>query len=125
MFGIAEMNERPEAGRSMTMQEIIATTRFARILGAAAIVLALGAQLASAQNFPSGRDGGFNERDAVTGYLCVTPGCDVLRMSEASCICVKQNPSETKLSKLRLTCSKRENGAWVACPVKPRYGNAD
>ncbi len=90
--------------------------------GLLALVLLAGATAAMAQNFPSGRDGGFNERDEVTGYLCVTPGCDVLRMSEANCLCVKENPAERKLSKLRLTCSKRENGAWVACPVKPRYG---
>ena len=90
-----------------------------------ALGLMAGATAASAQVFPSGRDSGFNERDEVTGYLCVTPGCDVLRMSEASCICVKENPNERRLSKLRLTCSKREGGAWVACPVKPRYGNAN
>lgn len=107
------------------MRKMIPATRFARIFSAAAMVIALGAPLAAAQNFPSGRDGGFNERDEVTGYLCVTPGCDVLRMSEASCICTKQNPNERRLSKLRLSCSKRENGAWIACPVKPRYGNAD
>lgn len=107
------------------MQQLITKRRFGRIFGAAALVLTLGATMASAQNFPSGRDGGFNERDEVTGYLCVTPGCDVVRMSEANCICIKQNPNERQLSKLRLTCSKRDNGAWVACPVKPRYGNAD
>lgn len=108
------------------MQKIITRHRFGRILGAAALVVALGAPLAFAQNFPSGgRGDGFNERDEVTGYLCVTPGCDVLRMSEARCICIKENPNERRLSKLRLTCSKREGGAWVACPVKPRYGNAD
>lgn len=87
--------------------------------------LLAGATAASAQVFPSDRDGGFNERDEVTGYLCVTPGCDVVRMSEANCICVKDNPNERRLSKLRLTCSKRQGGAWVACPVKPRYGNAN
>jgi hypothetical protein len=107
------------------MHRMITTNRVGRILGAAALMLALGAPLASAQTFPSGRDSGFNERDEVTGYLCVTPGCDVLRMSEAGCICTKQNPNERRLSKLRLSCSKRENGAWVACPVKPRYGIAD
>ena len=107
------------------MPQISIAWKFGRILGAAALVLTLGATMASAQNFPSGRDGGFNERDEVTGYLCVTPGCDVVRMSEASCICIKQNPNERQLSNLRLTCSKRDNGAWVACPVKPRYGNAD
>lgn len=94
-----------------------------------ALLLALGLMAglgpASGQTFPSGRDGGFNERDQVTGYLCVTPGCDVVRMSEANCICVKQNPNEQRLSRLRLSCSTRQNGAWVACPVQPRYGNGN
>lgn len=87
--------------------------------------LMAGVGSANGQAFPSGRDSGFNERDQVTGYLCVTPGCDVVRMSEASCLCVKQNPNEQRLSKLRLTCTTRQNGAWVACPVKPRYGNGN
>lgn len=88
------------------------------------LALAFGTTIASAQTFPSGgRDSGFNERDDVTGYLCVTPGCDVLRLPEANCICMKDNPNERRLERLKLTCSKREAGAWVACPVKPRYGN--
>jgi len=99
------------------------TLRRAAIFGLAAIGLAAGIAAASAQAFPSGRGDGFNERDEVTGYLCVTPGCDVLRMSEAQCLCVKDNPNERRLSKLRLTCSKRESGAWVPCPVRPRFGN--
>lgn len=74
---------------------------------------------ASAQFFP---DRGMNERDPVTGYLCVTPQCDVVRMSEASCICTKNNPNERRLDRLKLTCSKKKGGQWVACPVKPRYG---
>ncbi len=88
----------------------------------AGLALAAFSGAVSAQEFPTGR-GGFNERDQVTGYLCVTPGCDVVRMSEADCICVKDNPNEQRLSKLRLTCSTRKAGAWAACPVKPRYGN--
>ncbi|MDP3896631.1 MAG: hypothetical protein Q8Q62_08140 [Mesorhizobium sp.] len=91
--------------------------------GVAALLLMAGIPLAAAQVFPSGRDSGFNERDAVTGYLCVTPGCDVLRLPEANCLCVKDNPAERRLSRLKLTCSKRQAGAWVACPVKPKYGN--
>lgn len=90
---------------------------------ALACALLTGTAAANGQAFPSGRDSGFNERDQVTGYLCVTPGCDVVRMSEADCICVKQNPAEQRLSRLRLTCSTRQNGAWIACPVPPRYGN--
>lgn len=75
---------------------------------------------APAQQFPD--RGGMNERDPVTGYLCVTPACDVVRMSEASCICTKDNPNERRLDRLKLTCSKRKDGQWIACPVKPRYG---
>lgn len=87
------------------------------------LVAGFGATLAAAQVFPNGGPrGGFQDRDPVTGYICVTPSCDVVRMSEASCICTKDNPSERRLSKLKLTCSKRKAGEWIACPVKPRYG---
>lgn len=92
-------------------------------LAAAFAYAALTAGAALAQPFPSPGDRGFNERDEVTGYLCVTPACDVVRLPQASCICTKDNPTEKRLSKLRLTCSKRQNGAWVACPVTPKYGN--
>lgn len=86
---------------------------------AAGMALWLATPTALAQFFP---DRGGLDRDPVTGYLCVTPSCDVVRMSEARCICTKDNPSERRLSKLKLTCSKREAGKWVACPVKPRFG---
>ena len=86
-------------------------------------VLAIGSLPASAQVFPSPSERGpSNHLDPVTGYLCVTPGCDVVRLPNANCICQKENPGEQNLQRLRLTCSTRENGAWVACPVKPRYG---
>ena len=85
--------------------------------------LILGVTLSLADNFPSGQGDGFNERDEVTGYLCVTPGCDVLRPPGIPCICTKDNPWENRLSKLKLTCRKKEKGEWVACPVRPKYGN--
>lgn len=98
---------------------------FRDTVAVALLSLAFGATIAAAQTFPSGgqRDSGFNEIDDVTGYRCITPGCDVLRLPEANCLCVKDNPTERRLDRLKLTCSKREAGAWVACPVKPRYGN--
>jgi hypothetical protein len=68
--------------------------------------------------YPSGPD----YIDPVTGYLCVTPFCDVLRLPGSNCICQKENPGERRLSRLRLTCSTQEAGAWVACPVKSPYG---
>ncbi len=93
-------------------------------ISAAAAALLLLAGGALAQVLPNnGPRGGFQDRDPVTGYLCVTPSCDVVRMSEASCICTKDNPGERRLSRLKLTCSKRQAGKWIACPVKPRFGN--
>ena len=95
------------------------TGRRLAIAGAlAASCLAQRAFQASADNFPSG---GFNERDMVTNYLCVTPACDVLRLPGANCICTKDNPGETRLSRLKLTCLAKEGGQWVACPVKSPY----
>ncbi len=85
----------------------------------AAMLLAGGAQ---AQVFPTPDRGG-NERDPVTGYLCLTPACDVLRLPQSNCICQKENPSENNLQRLRLTCSTTVNGTWQACPVQPRYGS--
>lgn len=89
------------------------------MLVAAALVCAASVLPASAQRFP---DSGFEPVDPVTGYLCVTPGCDVVRLPNANCICKKENPNERSLRRLLLTCTTREGGAWVACPVKPRYG---
>ncbi len=92
--------------------------RPAMLAGAMAALL-LGVTVSFADNFPT--NDGFNERDDVTGWLCVTPGCDVLRQPGNQCICTKDNPWEFKLSRLKLTCSKREKGAWVPCPVPPNY----
>lgn len=97
-------------------------TSFLVLRGLAVAALLALAPAGHAQEWDSGGRGGFNERDSVTGYLCVTPGCDVLRLPNADCICTKDNPAEMKLSKLKLTCSTKRDGAWVACPVKPRYG---
>jgi hypothetical protein len=95
--------------------------RHAARLAAAVLALLLGTTLSIAGNFPSGQGDGFNERDEVTGYLCVTPGCDVLRPPGISCICTKDNPWENRLSRLKLTCRKKEQGQWIACPVRPKY----
>lgn len=76
---------------------------------------------ALAQNFPSGGSDGY-QNDPVTGYLCVTPACDVVRLPETNCVCSKTNPAARNLSETRLQCSIRENGQWVQCPVPPRYG---
>lgn len=99
-----------------------ATSRFRRYATRFAVMMSaalLGATLSIADNFPS--NNGFNERDEVTGWLCVTPGCDVLRQPGNQCICTKDNPWESRLNRLKLTCSKRQKGAWVPCPVPPNY----
>ena len=85
----------------------------------ALIMAAMPAQAGS--RYPTGR-GGPDYVDPVTGYICVTPFCDLLRLPQSNCLCQKENPGERRLTRLRLTCSTREAGAWVACPVKPRYG---
>ncbi len=60
--------------------------------------------------------------DPVTGYRCISQGCQSLALPNADCICVKQNPGEENVNQLVLACSTKEDGQWVACPVKPRYG---
>ncbi|MCC0038221.1 MAG: hypothetical protein H6893_04365 [Brucellaceae bacterium] len=97
------------------------TTRTA--IATAIIATSTIAGAAFAQHFPSGGRNGFNDIDMVTGYRCISPGCDTLQMPNANCICQKQNASERDLSKLRLVCSTKEAGRWVACPVKPPFGN--
>lgn len=77
---------------------------------------------ALAQNFPGGGASDAIQNDPATGYPCVTPACDVVRIPEANCICTKTNPAAHYLSETRLECSTRENGQWVQCPVTPRYG---
>ncbi|MGE0501605.1 MAG: hypothetical protein AB7I79_08035 [Rhizobiaceae bacterium] len=77
---------------------------------------------AIAQDWPSNGESGYTH-DPVTGYLCVTGTCDVVRLPNSDCICTKNNPAEMRLSRLKLTCSTKQGGQWVSCPVKPRYGN--
>ena len=92
-----------------------------RMLAAAAVLLALSLP-AAAQIVPGNSYGGPIERDLVTGYLCTTPACDVLRLPQSDCLCTKENPTEQNLSRLRLRCSMSDRGRWVACPVRPRHG---
>ncbi len=96
--------------------------RRATRLAVSLLAFLLSATSSLADNFPSGQGNGFNERDEVTGYLCVTPGCDVLRPPGMACLCTKDNPWVSKLSELKLTCRKKEKGQWVACPIQPKYG---
>jgi hypothetical protein len=58
--------------------------------------------------------------DPVTGYRCVSQGCFSVRPPDSDCICVKQNPGEQMANRVVLACSTKQDGRWVACPVKPR-----
>ncbi len=86
--------------------------------------MALSALLLSASIVTSAqaqfRPGEGQTHDEVTGLLCVTPACDVVRLDtrEARCICSKLNPSERRLSQLQLQCSTTEQGRWVECPTE-------
>ncbi|MBN9075063.1 MAG: hypothetical protein BGN87_19510 [Rhizobiales bacterium 65-79] len=86
-------------------------------LAASAAALLFASFAAQAGNFPAGRE----DRDSVTGYLCVGT-CSTVRLPNADCICQKVNPGETDVRRLKLKCWGMEHGSWVACPVKPRYG---
>lgn len=89
-----------------------------RIAGPAAI--AAFASLAAAGT-ASGQ-GGFvgTTRDPVTGWHCVTPFCDTLLMPGTRCLCQKQNPGETVLSRLKLICIPPRAGQ--ACPLPRGFG---
>jgi hypothetical protein len=86
------------------------------LMSAAILALALPA---AAQDSGSGCG---NSTDRVSGYRCVEESCITVRIPDTNCICQKQNPGETRLSQLRLKCTTKEGGEWVACAVKPRYG---
>ena len=95
--------------------------RPARTAIAAAAGLLFGVAAVAAQDWPT-NEGGPSGRDDVTGYLCVSATCDVVRLPNSDCICTKDNPGELRLSRLKLTCSTKRDGEWVSCPVKSRYG---
>ncbi|MGN6463970.1 MAG: hypothetical protein ACTHLP_00640 [Rhizobiaceae bacterium] len=56
--------------------------------------------------------------DPVTGYHCVSQGCFSVRPPDSDCICVKSG-SDHDANKIVLDCSTKEDGRWVACPIKP------
>jgi hypothetical protein len=60
--------------------------------------------------------------DPVTGYRCLSSSCTSVRLPDANCVCVKENPGETNVRYLRLKCYTGHFGHWTNCPVKPRYG---
>lgn len=84
-----------------------------------AAVALLGGSAAHARD----RFGGPPDHDPVTGYLCTTTNCNVVRIPNAYCICEKINPGEQRLSRLKLACYTKTAGHWVSCPVRPRFGN--
>lgn len=92
------------------MKRIVTRISLAAMLLTASMVASAQAQF---------RPGGGQTHDEVTGLLCVTPACDVVRLDtrEARCICRKLNPTERRLSQLQLQCSTTERGRWVECPA--------
>jgi hypothetical protein len=76
----------------------------------ASCLIGLGAMAVSAQVVPNGQGRGGLDRDPVTGYLCVTPSCDVVRMSEARCICTKDNPLRTPAEQAQTDLFKARSG---------------
>ncbi|HVW54975.1 MAG TPA: hypothetical protein VHC00_04790 [Rhizobiaceae bacterium] len=60
--------------------------------------------------------------DPITGYQCLSASCTSIRLSNANCICVKQNPGATDARNLLLKCYTGHAGHWTSCPAKPRYG---
>ncbi|TAN10551.1 MAG: hypothetical protein EPN45_06385 [Rhizobiaceae bacterium] len=92
--------------------------RRATVLIAAAALLGSGILAANARD----RFGGPPDHDPVTGYLCASTNCNVVRMPNANCICEKVNPGEQRLTRLKLACYAKTGGHWVSCPVRPRFG---
>ena len=84
--------------------------------GAIAVILLAGFVASAQAQF---RHGEGQTHDDVTGLLCVTPSCDVVRLDtrEVRCICRKINPGERRLSHLELQCTTTEQGQWVQCPA--------
>lgn len=60
--------------------------------------------------------------DPITGYQCLSASCTSIRLPNANCICVKQNPGEMDVRHLLLKCYTGHIGHWTRCPVRPRYG---
>ncbi|MDN2583686.1 hypothetical protein [Aquibium sp. ELW1220] len=90
---------------------------FAGLLAAAGAMMAA-APAAASERYPNSGGG----RDMVSGYLCVGTDCDTLRLPGTDCLCTKDNPAQMDFRKLELTCVRKENRKWVACPIQPRPG---
>ena len=56
--------------------------------------------------------------DPVSGYPCVTPFCDTIRLPGTSCLCVKVNPNSTRIEELSLACT--DMSTRQQCSVSPR-----
>jgi hypothetical protein len=56
--------------------------------------------------------------DSVSGYPCITPFCDTVRIPGTDCLCQKQNPNEQRLERLRFTCTDMSTRGQ--CTFRPR-----
>ncbi len=106
------------AARAIQSNRSQPNMRRATVLIAAAALLGSGILAANARD----RFGGPPDHDPVTGYLCASTNCNVVRMPNANCICEKVNPGEQRLTRLKLACYAKTGGHWVSCPVRPRFG---
>lgn len=73
---------------------------------------------------PASAQSGFvgNVNDPVTGWRCVTPFCDTIRMPRTDCLCQKLNPTEKSLSRLRLKCVPPRRDPQNACALPRGFG---
>jgi hypothetical protein len=97
-----------------------AASRFCTIvLFAAGCILAPDAGLAQQGHGGGGFTG--DHLDPVSGYPCVNQFCDVVRLPGTDCLCAKENPSETVLARLRLSCSAGNRAQ--SCPAPSRQAD--
>lgn len=84
-----------------------------RLSAAAALSAAL---LAPLPSFGQGAGHGPNTDD-VTGWLCISPFCDMVVQPISGCLCRKDNPNETRASHISLTCLPSNGSGMQSCPT--------
>lgn len=101
------------------MNSLTAGQTLRAVAAAAGLALMGWSGAAVAQDFPTPP----TPIDRVTGLWCFDTYCGYVRLPQSNCICQKLNPGEMRLSRVKLECVTKEGGQWVACPVRPPFGN--